>query len=462
MFMEKYYLAIDIGASSGRHILGSLEGGKLTEEEIYRFENGATKKDGKLLWDTEALFSHILEGIKTCKKIGKIPASVGIDTWGVDYVLLDKDDKEIMPVYCYRDESTLKYIDTVVPFEEMYKTTGMAYQPFNTVYQLLRDKAEGRLDNAVDMLMIPEYFSFLLTGNKQHEYTEASTSGLLNAITRDWDYDLIEKLGLPKGLFRSVVQPGYSLGKFKPEIEKEVGFSAEVLLVPSHDTASAVAAVPAEDALYISSGTWSLLGIEDDPVLTDEARLAGYTNEGGMFGKTRFLKNIMGLWVIQQLRHEDNDRYSFAEIVNLAKAETDYKAIVDINKPCFFSPKSMTETLIEECRAAGQPIPDNMGKRAKCVYESLAVCYDKAIKQLTAITGKTFDKLHIIGGGCKNQYLNELTAKATGLTVISGPEEATSIGNLLIQIMADNKGMTYKDAKNIVKKSFSIKEIKNV
>ncbi|MDR3318857.1 MAG: rhamnulokinase, partial [Clostridiales bacterium] len=341
----KYYLAIDVGASSGRHILGHIDGGKLVLDEIYRFYNGVKKQDGALVWDTEQLFGEILAGIAKCSAIGKIPYSIAIDTWGVDYVLLDKDDKPVLPAYAYRDERTAAFFDTAVPFAELYKRTGIQFQTFNTVYQLLADKAAGRLDGAESMLMLPEYFSYLLTGKKAHEYTAASTTGLLNAVTRDWDYAVIDGLGLPKKLFYEPSQPGRVLGGFTAEIRKTVGFDALVVLAASHDTASAVAAVPRENAAFISSGTWSLLGIETEPILTEAAMRYNYSNEGALFGKVRFLKNIMGLWLIQRIRAEDGDRYGFSELADMAEREAAFDWRIDINAPEFLAPESMTEAV---------------------------------------------------------------------------------------------------------------------
>ena len=302
--VKKYYLAIDIGASSGRHILGWLDNGKLNLEEIYRFKNGATNLGDKLVWDVKSLFSSIVAGLKKCKEIGKIPSSIGIDTWGVDYALLDENDELISEVYSYRDDRTQKVIDEVhlvVSEEETYKRTGIQKQVFNTIYQLYCDKKSGKLNKAKTFLMMPDYLHFLLTGVKKNEYTNASTTGLLNAKTREWDYEILDKLGINKGIFSPLSLPGSIVGELKPEIVNEVGFTATVCLPATHDTASAVMAVPNDKMpLYISSGTWSLMGIETPNENTDNvARTAGFTNEGGYGKSVRFLKNIMGLWMIQ-------------------------------------------------------------------------------------------------------------------------------------------------------------------
>ena len=400
--MKNYFLAIDIGASSGRHILGSIENGKLVLEEIYRFKNGAEKRDGNLVWNDKALYSSIIEGLKKCKELGKIPLTVGIDTWGVDYALLDKDDNLIDEIYSYRDERTLsvmKEVYSLVSEEEMYARTGIKEQVFNTVFQLYCDKKSGKLNNAKTFLMMPDYLHFLLTGVKKNEYTNASTTGLLNAKTRDWDYDIIEKLGFPKSLFRPLYDPCEKVGDFRPEIAKEVGFNASVYLPATHDTASAVMAVPSEqNPLYISSGTWSLIGIETQKENTsDLAKLSGFTNEGGFNKTVRFLKNIMGMWMIQCIKKELNDKYSFTDFVALSNEAKDFNSRVDVNDLSFFSPESMITAVKEYCKKAGEKVPETVGEIARCVYTSLAESYKKSVESIENITGEKFDKIHIVG-----------------------------------------------------------------
>lgn len=459
----KYFLAIDIGASSGRHILGNFENGKLILDEIYRFPNSPVINGESLLWDTKALHSHILEGLKKCKELNKIPVSVGIDTWGVDYALLDSEGKTIEPVFSYRDQRTANFFDTVVPFEEMYKSTGIQFQSFNTVYQLLADKSSGKLEKAEDMLMMPEYFSYLLTAKKAREYTNASTTGLLSATVRNWDYNLIDKLNLPKKLFSDVKESGFVLGDLTQEVQEIVGFNTTVVMISSHDTASAVLAAPS-DGIYISSGTWSLLGILSDSIISQDALKYNYANEGQVFGKVRFLKNIMGLWVIQQVRHELNDEFSFIQLADMAKENAVYDWNLDLNKQVFLSPKSMIEAIKEECKQSNQPIPQNVGEIAHLVFNSLAICYKNAIEDLEKITGKKFESISIIGGGSNNHYLNTLTAKHTGKDVFAGPSEATAAGNLLLQAYTygeiDKEGDMSPFSK-IIKNSFDIKHIRS-
>ena len=462
--VKKYYLAIDIGASSGRHILGWLDNGKLNLEEIYRFKNGATNLGDKLVWDVKSLFSSIVAGLKKCKEIGKIPSSIGIDTWGVDYALLDENDELISEVYSYRDDRTQKVIDEVhlvVSEDETYKRTGIQKQVFNTIYQLYCDKKSGKLDKAKTFLMMPDYLHFLLTGVKKNEYTNASTTGLLNAKTREWDYEILDKLGINKGIFSPLSLPGSIVGELKPEIVNEVGFTATVCLPATHDTASAVMAVPNDKMpLYISSGTWSLMGIETPNENTDNvARTAGFTNEGGYGKSVRFLKNIMGLWMIQCIKKEYNDKYSFTDFVDEAKKVENFNSTVDVNDLSFFAPESMISAVKAYCEKTNQKVPNTVGEIVLCVYSSLAKSYKEAVEQIEEITGEKFNEINIVGGGCQNVLLNELTAKKTGRTVVAGPVEATATGNLLAQMLASGEIDTLSQGKKIITDSFEIKRI---
>ena len=462
---KKYYLAIDIGASSGRHILGWMENGKIMLEEVHRFKNGAEKVGEKLVWNHESLFSSIVEGLKKCKEIGKVPCSIGIDTWGVDYALLDECDNLIGEIYSYRDDRTLSVIDevySIVNEKEVYQRTGIQKQVFNTIFQIYSDKKTGKINNAKTFLMMPEYLNFRLTGVKKNEYSNASTTGLLNAKTREWDYELMDKLGIKKDIFGDLSLPGSKVGNLKPEIVNEVGFDAEVCLPATHDTASAVMAVPQLGLpLYISSGTWSLMGIETPNENTSEIACAsGFTNEGGYNKSVRFLKNIMGLWMIQCIKKEYNDKYSFTDFVDEARKAEGFDSIVDVNDLSFFAPDSMIDAVKNYCKKTGQKVPETVGEIVLCVYSSLAECYKKAVVQIEEITGVKFNAINIVGGGCQNVLLNELTAKATGRTVVAGPVEATATGNLLAQMLASGEIKTLDEGKMIVKDSFEIKEIR--
>ena len=460
----KYYLSIDIGASSGRHILSSVQNGKLVLEEVYRFENGMTQKDGHLVWEYEKLFSNIIAGLKECKKLDKIPVSVGIDTWGVDYALIDADGKVIGDVYAYRDgrtEEPIKKVHEIVPFETLYKRTGSQFQIYNTIYQLYTDKLSGKLDKAERFLMMPDFFNYLLTGVMKNEFTNASTTGLMSAKTRDWDMETVKELGLPEKLFKELSDPATLVGNLKPEIAKEIGYDLKVVLPATHDTASAVMAVPEiGQPLYISSGTWSLLGIESPVAIsTEEALKENFTNEGGYERSTRFLKNIMGLWMIQCVRREYNKKYSWGDFVTLSKEVKDFNSIVDVNDNSFLAPASMIEAIKDYCRKTGQKVPETPGEIALCVYDSLAVCYKRAVETVERVTGYKFDTIHIVGGGCQNAYLNELTAKRTGRRVVAGPVEATAIGNALSQLLYDGAVKNINEAKELVKVSFDTETI---
>ncbi len=453
-----YYLAIDIGASSGRHILGSVVDGKIQLEEIYRFENNLSHKDSSLVWDIEHLLNEVKNGIKKCKEINKIPKSISIDTWGVDYVLLDENLNEILPVYCYRDnrtKSSSETVENIVPFETLYKKTGIQKQEFNTIYQLFDDKLKNRLDNAKHFLMIPEYLSFKLTGVIAKDYTNASTTGLLNAEEFNWDFDIINKLELNKDLFEKLEFPPFEVGEFSKDIENEFGFNSSVLLCPSHDTASAVAACPLnDDELFISSGTWSLIGCENElPILNDKARMANFTNEGGINKRFRFLKNIMGMWLFQNIRKNLDKKYSYDEMMKMAMS-SDFTETVDVNSPEFVAPENMVEAIREKLNLPELAIEDVIS----CVYHSLSQFYAKSVLELENITGKTFSGIRIVGGGSKDGYLNKLTAKYTGKNVFAGPVEATALGNLISQIM-HYENIDLKLAREMIKKTFDIRKV---
>lgn len=455
--MQKYYLAIDIGASGGRHILGSVVDGKICLEEIYRFENGMVNKNGTLCWNTEKIFQDILTGMKKCSKIGKIPVSLSIDTWGVDFVLLDKDDKIIGDTVAYRDQRTVNIpeeIEKIIPTQELYERTGIQSQVYNTIYQLeaLSKNHPEQLNNAGSMLMTPDYYQFLLTGVKKQEYTIATTSQLINIHTRDWDYELIEKLGFPKTLFGKLQLPGALVGNLKPEVKEYVGFDCQVVASASHDTASAVVAIPSieKDNLYISSGTWSLMGIEiDEPNCSKESQIAGFTNEGGYNNRYRFLKNIMGLWMIQSVRKEIGAGRSYGEICESASKEK-ITSIVDCNDACFLSPVSMVDAIRQYCRKTEQQVPENLTELAAVIYNSLAKYYAKTLEEIENITGNQYNCIHIIGGGSKAEYLNQLTSKYTGRKVKAGPSEATAIGNLIIQMIYDHVFTSLESARKCI------------
>lgn len=464
--MPNYYLAVDIGASSGRHILGHIEDGKFRLEEIYRFENGMQNRNGKLLWDVKHLFTEIVNGMKKCAECGKIPVSMSIDTWAVDYVLLDKDDKVLGDTYGYRDSRTVgmdEKVYEIIPEKELYARTGIQKQIFNTIYQLMAVKQQTPelFKQAESFLMLPDYFQFLLTGVKVSEYTNATSTQLVSPKEKQWDRELIASLGYPEKIFLPLRMPGTTVGSLKSEIQKEVSFDCEVVLCASHDTASAVMAVPDTngEALYISSGTWSLMGVESAEAHCDEkSRTANFTNEGGYDYRFRYLKNIMGLWMIQSVRHEMEDKYSFAELCEMAEENKEFPSRVDVNDNCFLAPENMTAAIQAYCERNGQPRPETSGEIATVIYQSLADCYGETVRELEENTGKVYDSIHIIGGGSNATYLNRLTANAAKKTVYAGPGEATAVGNLMAQMI---KGGELKDlaaARKCVFESFDIKQ----
>ena len=462
--MSKYYLAVDIGASSGRHMLASMVDGKMRLEEVYRFWNGMDNKDGTLCWDVERLFTEIKNGLKKCKELGKIPVTMGIDTWGVDYVLLDKDDKMLGDAVGYRDSRNNgmdeKVYEIISP-EKLYARTGIQKAVFNTVYQLMAVKQNNPeyLEQAETILMIPDYFHFLLTGVKKNEYTNATTGQLIDPKTNDWDYELIDMLGYNSRMFSPVSMPGTVVGNFTEEIQKEVGFDCTVVLPATHDTGSAVLAVPTNDdnAIYISSGTWSLMGIERQEADCSMASMkANFTNEGGYNHRFRYLKNIMGLWMIQNVKKELNDEYSFAELCDMASKES-IESIVDCNDDCFMAPENMTKAVQDFCERTGQTVPRTPGEVSAVIYNSLAKCYAKTIEEIEAITGKHYDTIYVVGGGSNAVYLNQLTAKYTGRKVSAGPGEATAIGNIMVQMLYDGTFKDLPEARTCVGTSFDVK-----
>ena len=467
--MAAYYLAVDIGASSGRHILGHMENGKMVLEEIYRFENGMVKKDGELCWEFDRLFKEVVNGLKKCKEIGKLPVSMGVDTWGVDFVLLDKDDKVLGNTVGYRDHRTEGMDEEVykaISLKDLYARTGIQKADYNTIYQLMavKKKHPEYLEQAETLLHVPDYFHFLLTGQKTCEYTEATTGQLVSPITKDWDYELIDMLGYPRKMFQKLIMPGTSIGHLSDKIREEVGFDLEVVAPATHDTGSAVLAVPAndDDFIYISSGTWSLMGIErKEADCSLRSMQANFTNEGGYDHRFRYLKNIMGLWMIQSVKKEFTEDLSFAEICERASKET-ITSLVDCNDDCFLAPKSMIEAVKKFCRDSKQQVPETVGEIAAVIYNSLAKCYGDTIEEIEALTGKKYTTIYVVGGGANAGYLNELTAKYTGKKVSAGPSEATAIGNIVVQMLHDGVFKDLPEARTCVGKSFDVKIYENV
>ena len=432
----KYYLAIDIGASSGRHIVGYESDGELVTEELYRFPNGMDNVDGHLVWNVERLFDEVVKGIEAAfNKYPKIE-SLSIDTWGVDYVIM-REDEEVTPVFAYRDTRTEEAIDAVhalVPFAELYERTGIQFQKFNSIYQLYIDKAWGRLDGATDFLMIPEYLMYKLTGKKVKEYTNATTTGMVNASTGRFDRKIWSCLGLPMALDSSLEQPGTFVGRLKSDIAKKVGGDLDVVLCATHDTASAVEAIEmSENAPYISSGTWSLLGVKTPVAITNTASLeSNYSNEGGV-NYNRYQKNITGMWIVQSLRAELCPDMPYGDIAKMA-SESTYRETFDVNDEMFTAPESMKGAIDKFMTMKHKARPKEIGDYFNSAYVSLGKCYGEAIREMEHNTQSTYKEIYIVGGGAKNGYLNEITEKYTGKKVVALPIEATAIGNLKAQM----------------------------
>ena len=418
----KYFLAIDIGASSGRHIVGWREAGEIKTKEVYRFPNGVQEQNGHLIWDVDAMLSHVKAGIAAAKAEFPGIASLSIDTWGVDYVLL-RGNEEVRPVYAYRDsrtETVIPKVHEILPFSELYAKTGCQFQPFNSIYQLYADKLTGRLDGVTDFLMIPEYLLWKLCGVKVKEYTNATTTGMVSAETGEFDAEIVSALSLPP-MFPKLQTPGTVLGEYD---------GINCVLCATHDTASAVEGIPMDgNQPYISSGTWSLLGVKTPKPITDKAsRAANYSNEGGV-GYNRYQKNIMGMWLVNELKRELCPEATFPEILKAAR-ESSCSILVDANAPEFLAPKSMKAAFDEKSSNALHTVGDYF----RCAYRSLADSYRKALSELERNTGKTYEQLYIVGGGAKSEFLNDLTREATGKEVIALPIEATALGNLKVQI----------------------------
>lgn len=463
----KAYLAIDIGASSGRLIAGYIQDGILKMQELYRFSNGMSTIGDHLGWDVDHLFGEIISALKEAKKCGYDVQSLGIDTWGVDYMLVNADGSLADKSYAYRDDRTEGmdevFYREVMPLKELYARNGIQKLIFNTVYQLeahLKQNPQA-LKSAAHLLMMPDYLNYRLTGVAKNEYTNATTAQLVNVNTKDWDYELIERMGIPRHLFQPVCLPGTLCGSLKPEIAAQVGFNCEVVMVGSHDTASAVAAAPllSLDHIFLSSGTWSLMGVEQlEANCTEESFNHNFTNEGGYDYRYRFLKNIMGMWILQNLRKE-LPKMSFAEQYALANQGSTFTTIVDVNDQIFLNPHSMKQAFLDYCTQHNLPAPSNDAQLLFCAYNSLAHCYKHVVDELEAITHKTYEAINIFGGGCQDQFLNKLLAKATGKKILTGPVEATALGNLCVQMIKDGQISDLYAARQLIMRSFDIAEV---
>ena len=458
-----YYLAVDIGASGGRHILGSVSGGRIFVEEIYRFQNGYIRKNGHLCWDTDRLFGEIINGMKKCAELGKKPGSMGIDCFGVDFVLLDKNNNIIGDTVTYRDsrtEGAVEAVDKIIPREALYDKTGAQSAAFQSVYQLysIRNSTDD-LDRAKRFLQLPDYFNFLLTGASENEFTNSSTTQLVNAAIKDFDGELLDLIGIPRHIFKKPVMPMTVLGSLKPEVVSAAGFDCKVVLPATHDTVSALTAVPSlDDCIFISSGTWSLMGtFLKEPNMSSEGMNAGFSNAYVHDGRIGYIKSIMGLWIIQSIKREMDNKYSFGELCGMAR-RSDYGLKINVNDNRFLAPGSMTGAIKNYLLEHGSPGPETPGDILNCVYHSLAESYAEAAREIELITGKKYGKIHIVGGGSRDEYLNGLTARYTGKDIYTGPAEATAIGNLTAQFIAAGEFGSVSEARDAVLRSFDVKK----
>lgn len=447
---ESVYLAADFGGGSGRVIAGRLDGGRLHIEEVYRFPNRQVRLGDTVYWDFPSLFEDLKRGLRTAARKGYKVKGIGIDTWGVDFGLLDGRGNLTGNPVCYRDARTEGMPEKVFAHmdpAQHYAVTGIQVMPINTMFQLcaMKEADDPQLRIAERLLFMPDLFGYFLTGNADNEYCIASTSELLDARSRDWSFDTIRALGLPERLFGRIIQPGTLRGYLRQDIAEETGLGrVKVFAAGSHDTASAVAAVPSQSrpVAFLSSGTWSLLGAEvEEPILTEKARLAGCTNEGGVGGRIRFLQNITGLWILQRLMAEWKERgeeQSYDTLIPAAAAAHS-DAVIDVDAPEFMNPANMEKAIADWCRAHGQSVPEGKAATVRCVMESLAVRYRKAVESMNESLPEPVRQLNIIGGGSQNALLNQLTANALGIPVCAGPVEATAMGNILVQAMAEGE-----------------------
>jgi len=466
MIGKNYFLAFDLGASSGRAMLGILENGRLKLKEIYRFENGMQKINGHFFWNIFSLFQELKNGLKKCVLNNGIqPQSIAVDTWGVDFVHLDEKGMILSLPYAYRDSRTdgmPEELFKIVPEKELYLQTGIQLMQINSLFQLFSMvKDERKLLKITDrILFTPDALNYLFSGVAVTEFSIASTSEMIVPGKCEWLTELLSKVGIPNSILGKIILPGTPIGEMTKEVAVETGSEQiPVIAVAGHDTASAVAAIPADtsDFVFISSGTWSILGIESDiPIISDQTNEMNFTNEGGVEGTTRFSKNIVGMWLIQECRRiwATEKKYTWNEIVQMAKEAEPFKFLIDPDNNAFLNPDNMPETIISFCEKTGQGKISSHGETARCIYDSLALKYACVLNHIKQITKRSFKKIYIIGGGSKNYFMNQLTADITELPVVAGPTEATAIGNILMQAKALNVVSSLQEIRAIVRDSF--------
>lgn len=463
----KRVLAIDLGASSGRGIVGTYDGEKITLSEIHRFSNDPLQIGGSFFWDTLRLLHEIKTAILKCSKDGGID-TVGIDTWGVDYGYIDGAGQLLAVPYHYRDERTLPEMERVyaaIPYEKLYKITGIESMSFNTIFQISADRTNRPwvIDNAKTLLLTPDLLGYFLTGKRVCEYTIGSTTALMSAEGREFSDEILGTLGIDKSLLAPVVMPGSVLGKLTDEVDAETGNTgASVVNVPSHDTSCAVLAVPAaeRDFLFISSGTWSLMGTENEcPIINEQSEKLSFTNEGGVDGKINIMKNIMGLWLIQESRRQwkrEGREYTFDELENLSKCAEPHKYLINPDDPSFNKAGDLPKRIADFCEKTGQGRPESVGEIIRCIYESLALKYRYTAEKLEELCSKKYRSINIVGGGTKEKLLCKYAADCTGKTVIAGPVEATALGNVAMQLIACGELLSVAEARDVIRRSFDV------
>ena len=464
--MPTHYLACDLGADSGRLMLGTLDGGKIVLEELHRFPNGPVKTSGALHWNFDALLNELKTGLKKAAARQLPIASISTDSWGVDYVLYDERGTVMSPVWCYRDSRTAFGVENAksrTDWPTIYAETGIQFMALNTIYQLAAEPPE-RLARVKQLLLIGDAFNYFCSGVARNEVSLASTTQLYNPKTRTWSKKLLDALKLREDMFAPICASGTKLGPLKKNLATEVGLpQIEVIASCSHDTGAAVAAVPAsgENWAYLSSGTWSLMGVEwPQPIITDQGRALGFTNEIGFGNSVRLLKNIVGLWIVQECRRQwtkEGKKYDFAALEQLAAAAPPFVSLINADDPRFLSPDNMPKKIAEFCQETGQPVPANHAAYMRCIYESLALFYRVVLRRIERLTGKKIGQLHIVGGGSKDATLNQFAANALKIPVIAGPTECTATGNMLVQAIALGHVPSHAAAREIVRNSFEMK-----
>ena len=464
------YLAFDLGAESGRAILGQVDNGRITLRELHRFQNRLVPLHGHLYWDLLHLFAEIQHALQLAGREKIALAGIGVDTWGVDFGLLDRDGALLANPVAYRDHRTDGMMEKVfaqMPREEIYRLTGIQFLQINTLFQLyaMVETKSPLLQIAQRLLFIPDLINFMLTGRQVTEFTFATTSQLFNPSTRNWAEPIFAQLGLPRHLMAEIIEPGTTVGPLRRELLNASGLNeVPVIAVGCHDTASAVAAVPAavEHWAYLSSGTWSLMGVETlAPVINARALEMNFTNEGGVAGTIRLLKNIMGLWLLQECRRQwqrDGRHYDYAQLTHEAETAAPFRSLINPDAPAFLNPENMPQAIADFCRRTQQPVPQNDGEFSRCIYESLALQYRRVMAMLEELQGKKIEVLHIVGGGSQNALLNQFTADVIGKPVLAGPIEATALGNVAVQAMAVGEFRHLAEARQAIRNSFPIQE----